>query len=259
MWVDLGHPVIMDDMRRRAERERTIGVVSLVLTLVALSAYVSLSDSPLSTSLRGLVGSEERVRPAVTADGEGAHAFLDTQPGTDQPVGFNPCRPVEYVVNPAGAPRDWLRYVDTAVTEVEDRTGLELTYDGTTDDRDFGARVDGDDPEPVLIAWADEDEVGDLADDVAGVGGPTVASLGRLRSYASGAVVLDRDATDRFEVLPDGADLQVALLLHELGHLVGLDHVDDPDELMYPDGPTRTSYGPGDREGLALLGAIPCG
>ena len=47
-------------------------------------------------------------------------------------------------------------------------------------------------------------------------------------------------------------------LLHELGHLVGLDHVDDPNELMYPRAAERTSYGPGDLKGLALLGAIPC-
>jgi predicted Zn-dependent protease len=125
--------------------------------------------------------------------------------------------------------------------------------------------VDRSGPEPVLIGWADEDEVGDLADDVAGVGGPTMVEIGRLRTYVTGSVVLDRDTTDRFgaddPARPDGRgadELEIALLLHELGHLVGLEHVDDPGELMYPAGITRSSYGPGDKEGLAALGAIPC-
>ena len=54
------------------------------------------------------------------------------------------------------------------------------------------------------------------------------------------------------------ANLQ-AIVDHEFGHLVGLDHVDDPGELMAEVNIGRTSYGPGDLEGLARLGAIPCG
>ena len=54
------------------------------------------------------------------------------------------------------------------------------------------------------------------------------------------------------------ANLQ-AIVDHEFGHLVGLDHVTDPGELMAEVNLGRTSYGPGDLEGLARLGAIPCG
>ena len=44
---------------------------------------------------------------------------------------------------------------------------------------------------------------------------------------------------------------------HEFGHVVGLDHVDDPAELIqYNMG--VTAYGPGDLEGMARLGSIPC-
>ncbi|MGJ9411746.1 matrixin family metalloprotease [Aeromicrobium sp. CF4.19] len=48
-----------------------------------------------------------------------------------------------------------------------------------------------------------------------------------------------------------------AVLLHELAHLVGLDHVDDTDELMYPtSGPLE--WGPGDLAGLEALGEGRC-
>ena len=47
-------------------------------------------------------------------------------------------------------------------------------------------------------------------------------------------------------------------LFQQLGHLVGLDHVDDPTQLMYPTTEV-TDFGRGDRHGLALLGRTPCG
>lgn len=241
------------------QRERTATVLSIVITVILLAAYVTFSDSAISNRLRTLAGADERFLPPVDAGTTGPYAFLNLQPGSDRPVGFNPCSQIGYVVNPASAPDGWERHVEQAVTEVSSRTGLEFVFEGTTEERDFSTRVRaGGSPEPVIIAWADEDEVGDLADDVAGVGGPTMVSRGRLRAYVSGSVVLDRDATDRFADDPDGEALQVALLLHELGHLVGLDHVDDATELMYADGITRPDYGPGDRAGLAELGAIPC-
>jgi hypothetical protein len=39
---------------------------------------------------------------------------------------------------------------------------------------------------------------------------------------------------------------------------VGLGHVDDVGELMYPETTSRTELGPGDRTGLDLLGRGPC-
>ena len=38
--------------------------------------------------------------------------------------------------------------------------------------------------------------------------------------------------------------------MHELGHVVGLGHVDDPCELMNADNKGRTSFGSGDLRGL---------
>ena len=46
-------------------------------------------------------------------------------------------------------------------------------------------------------------------------------------------------------------------VLHELGHLVGLAHVDAPAQLMYPQGHIA-SFAPGDLRGLAAAGSGPC-
>lgn len=242
------------------QRERTVTVLSIVITLVLIAAFVVFSNSPISLRVRTLVGLDDRLRPAVEAtDGAGSFAFLFTQEGTNQPVGFNPCRTIPYVVNPRDAPDGWKPLVDSAIAEVSDRTGLEFDDRGTTSDRGFSERLTGSGPEPVIIAWADSDEVAGLADDVAGLGGPTMVELAGRRAYVTGSVVLDTETTDRLAAEPGGDQRQLALLLHELGHLVGLDHVDDRGELMYPRSAARTTYGAGDLTGLAELGAIPCG
>ena len=50
-----------------------------------------------------------------------------------------------------------------------------------------------------------------------------------------------------------------AVDLHELAHVVGLGHVAEPMELMFVDNSGQVELGPGDREGLARLGSVPCG
>jgi hypothetical protein len=49
-----------------------------------------------------------------------------------------------------------------------------------------------------------------------------------------------------------------AVILHELGHLVGLGHVADPNQLMSETNYGLHDFGPGDQEGLARLGGGTC-
>jgi hypothetical protein len=47
--------------------------------------------------------------------------------------------------------------------------------------------------------------------------------------------------------------------MHELGHLVGLAHTEHDDQLMFPRANAAvTTFGVGDRTGLARLGQGPC-
>lgn len=45
------------------------------------------------------------------------------------------------------------------------------------------------------------------------------------------------------------------IFLHELAHVLGLGHVEDPNEIMNPEGASAVAYGPGDLAGLHQLGA----
>jgi hypothetical protein len=76
------------------------------------------------------------------------------------------------------------------------------------------------------------------------------------RTYVTGQVALNTARDDLVAGFDDRATSWGSTLLHELAHLVGLGHVDDPDELMHVhpgDGPV--AFGPGDLAGLAAVGA----
>ena len=230
----------------------TLGV-GIVLALLGGLALLS-SGSELQR-LRELTGTAEPLGAAPAVDGKGSYAFTVTQPGSSDPVGYSPCRPIRYRINPLHAPEDHRKYVDEAIKEVSAATGLVFEYLGTTESREFfGPAVDRD--APVVVAWATEDEVEPLAGNVAGVAGSSwqTTSPGH-RQYTGGAVVLDADTFESF--WNPQHDLQ-AIVTHEFGHLVGLSHVEDRDELMNAETTGQHTFGPGDRIGLARLGRVPC-
>jgi hypothetical protein len=242
---------------RRGPRPRGPVLPGLLVTAVVLAAIVALSPTENMLAIRRLVGyDDDRLAPAPSVpQGVGSYQFLQTQRGSDQPVAYDPCRPIQVVVNPEGAPDNYDDLVDTGLAHTGAATGLKFTRVGLTDDRKV---TTGGLPRrrPVLIAWATPEEVPDLAGKVAGIGGSVaVGPPGRMR-YVTGQVMLDRDLFASFDA-GEAASAQ-AIVDHELGHVVGLGHVEDPGELMYEHGLERTAYGPGDREGLARLGSVDC-
>lgn len=83
--------------------------------------------------------------------------------------------------------------------------------------------------------------------------------ISKNRIYVTGSLVLDSqnfaDMLSQF----DGYARARATVLHELGHLVGLNHVDAADQLMAPTlHGSVTEFAAGDREGLAALGKGAC-
>lgn len=245
-------PVPPPTARRRGGLLALVVVITLIVA--ATASAVRLGD---------LVSRPTRLAQTPAAPrGQGSFAFFAHQPGSDRPVGYDPCRPIHLVVNPHGAPADWVQLVQTAIEHTSQATGLRFEYDGTTDDRiseRSDTLVSWRSPPPVLVAWTSTDELGDLAGDVAGLGGSSwVETKPGLRQYVTGIVALDVAEFATIALRPDSQAEEQAIMDHEFGHLVGLDHVHDPGELMNEDNLGRTTYGPGDLEGLAAVGSTPC-
>ena len=245
---------------RAARKERGPLLPGLVIVSVIMLGVFLLDPSGSGQRLRELVGFDGRLADAVGISSDGEYAFAATQPDSEDPVAWNPCRPIRYVVNPAGAPDDWERLVEESVERVSTLSGFAFEDEGTTDDRDFTGRINGlGRAAPVLIGWAGPDEVPQLAGEVAGLGGSTYVQQDGYRRYITGSVTLDVGLYDELERRPGGEDTMRAILMHELGHVLGLGHVTDRDELMYEDSLGQDDFGPGDREGLARLGQVSCG
>jgi hypothetical protein len=239
-------------VRHRRRARRTVGPVLPGLLISGIIAALVMLHDPGMTGYRF-----RQLMDHLTGKDGGSYAFIVTTTSGD-PVGWNHCKPIHYVVNPAGAPEDWEEIIRGGVAEVTDASGFQFQYAGTSVDREFtGRSVDPEDPPPVLVAWADSDEVPDLAGSTAGIGGSTPARLHNRIQFVTGLVVLDTDAYDRMESRHDLRSEQL-ILAHELGHVLGLDHVDDVDELMNAEYVGQSGFGPGDREGLERLHDLPC-
>ena len=219
-------------------------VVFLLLVFVAFKSPTATGDR-----LRRMV---DQVR------GEARYSFILDGPD-NRPVGWDPCQPIHYVVNPEDAPANWQKVVENSIETVEDASGFDFTYDGETDARDFGrSQVTDGRTHPVLIAWADTEEEPELDGKAVGIGGSTPVRQGGKVRFVAGLVVLDEEAARQMMV--GGRSRAAELILaHELGHVLGLDHVDDTGELMNPEYLGQTGFGDGDKRGLEILHDNPCG
>lgn len=255
------------DRLERRRRRRAHGVAprartSTSLLLAVVLAALVVAFNPMSTGdrLRATLGFGRDLTVTIADTGSAGYAFAMMQPDGVGPVTWDRCREIPYVVNPDGAPAGHLETVAAAVEDLADASGLRFRYDGTTDDRGFEDRAGPfGSTAPVLIAWATPEEVPALAGEVAGVGGAEARSVTPDRLvYVTGMVALDRDAFTAMGARPDGAGLQRAVVEHELGHVLGLGHVGDPDQLMYAETTGQRNLAAGDRDGLAVLGSGPC-
>jgi hypothetical protein len=211
------------------------------------------------------LGDEPLATVPLLPRGEGSFAFLATQPGRkDLPVAYSPCQPIEVVVNADDAPSGYHDLVTTAMDHISQASGLQFDLVGETEERPSTDRPGedqgryGDGWSPVLVAWADDDEVPALSGDVAGLGGSMAVTQFGWARYVTGTVTLDEDSFRRLESEPAGRAKQQAIVDHEFGHLVGLAHVDDLGELMSEENSGRLDWGPGDRAGLSRLGRGRC-
>ena len=239
-WMQLP-PALLAPRRRR----RSTAVVA-VLTAIAIVGSLGAVGAVLDSASRPRGNARE-------------YQFLATVAG--RPVRWNPCQSIHYVVNPTRAPDGSIEDVHQAIARVSAATGVPFTYDGLTNEvpqegRDaYQPQAYGDRWAPVVIAWATQSQT-DIPfhkDDeyFAAVARP-LAPPGGTAQFVSGWVVIN--AADPNPTGWSSTNAQGPTVLHELGHIMGLDHVDSKAELMEPSGGYVTDFGPGDLAGLEKLG-----
>lgn len=241
----------MSSLGRRAK----VSIAAIVLLMVGLSAAPAIEARIDGITRRPVDARSEPLSAPPVVTVSGPHAFVSTVKG--RPVQYDPCAPIHVVVNPRTAVEGADQMLAEALDSVAAATGLTFVDDGYTDDVPSSRRGIPGSRGPVLVAWSDPDETEDLKGAVAGLAG-SVSTRGS-RWFDTGAVTLDGPQLRRIVRQPSGYDAARAVVLHELGHLVGLDHVDADGELMQPEAqPDVMDWGPGDREGLAALGGGAC-
>ncbi len=208
--------------------------------------------SDTSSTFSSAMAPTTQSAPSVTGFG-----FLVTQPNSTLPVRYNPCAPIHYVVNINEAPAYGLQLVQNAFTEIGQATGMQFIYDGTTSELPSTSRpayVNGA-PNPILVSWEHNGETSYLpssnsSGEVVGMGGSqyTYNSTAGQYQYVSGEAAISSS-------YPLSEDETIHLVLHELGHVIGLGHTTETNQIMYPyDEASPITYANGDLQGLASLG-----
>lgn len=193
--------------------------------------------------LSGLQTDTGPCQPRLPAyPGAGTQAFL-FESFSGSVARWDPCDVLEYWVNVDDAPNQQaIDSMNAAIRTVEEATGIDFVYRGTTS---AGTSLDPVDGIDAVIGFSRPERTPALGGSVIGVGGGWFGEREVVYGYAF------VDVTDG---LGTGRRLQ-AVFMHEIAHMMGLAHVNDANELMYPFATSRTTFGTGDLEGLYLMGA----
>lgn len=208
-----------------------------------------------STTVPSVGGSPPATQPA----GDQAFAFMAVRDGV--PVVWPACTPVRFAVSDSFVAAGLEPALWAAVAEIEAVSPYRFEQTGTLPvDASSSWRTSWEHHGvPVLLSVVARDHSDMLGPRSAANGGGYGRRVDGHYQMVSGSVVVAAESVGRY-VGVDGPTSMRVLLLHELLHVIGLDHVDDPTSVMnghLRDGADR--LGPGDIAGLAAAADThPC-
>ncbi len=187
--------------------------------------------------------------------------FLGIDPDSGEPIRYDPCSPLHYVFNEEHAPSGALADVKRSAQLTAEASGIEFVYDGTTEEPASPRRAAyqpdryGQRWAPILIGWIPHDSA-IFEHDSVGVGGSEARENDRDQLvYVTGDIILN--GADQLANGFGAGRTWGKVLLHEWGHVLGLDHVVDPAQVMNANlVSSPANWGTGDRAGLRKLGSL---
>jgi Matrixin len=179
-----------------------------------------------------------------------------------QPVRWDPCTPIHWRSNAARGPVGGLAVLKESVAKIAAITGTTWVYDGATTtapSTSYLPKTPARAYQPVLLGWTDGTASDLLRGKPARVLGMTRTvwfGTDDGRGHRAAATRAATVALDRTDKLPlRGATSWSTTVLHELGHVMGLDHPTDARQLMAATLPAAaTDLQTGDRTGLGRIG-----
>lgn len=164
---------------------------------------------------------------------------------------------IDVVVNDSQAPAGARADLEEALRRVSALSGVNFDVVGDSNlipDSRYHLRTGNPYP-PVLVAWVNPSQTDVLDGNASAVATSNPISEDGKRRYVTGALAINVDHDVLYRPGFGSGMTRGNLYMHELGHILGLAHVDDADMLMNPiiGANSPDGFANGDRRGLLAL------